>query len=221
MKITRSLILLLLAAIAAYAQGKRITADEYDKSFQFAVAETNAAYPVILTIRKDQFQNGTIARSVVEVVEKQSEGFERIRKSVFQDGVLTEKYQLMVGFGNVYCSENGSTWKGPSPDTCPAPESVSGPRDPESVVCTVGEGSVAGEKVKIYQKHSVFFPTTLNGKKEFRDQVAWIDSKGFFINVVDSEGTLDPKSYSLTRLETWVTKAKIKPVVTPANFIRH
>jgi hypothetical protein len=72
-----------------------------------------------------------------------------------------------------------------------------------------------GKRVKIYRQYSVFAPLIENGKKEFREQIATIDSRGFFIDIVEIEGTLDPLIIGLKRKQSWDTKTKIKPIVSP------
>jgi hypothetical protein len=76
---------------------------------------------------------------------------------------------------------------------------------------------VEGKQFKVYREYSVFAPSEVSKKKEFRETVSTIDSRGFFITVEDTEGTLDPKTVTLTRKQSWITKAKIKPVVSPVK----
>ncbi len=48
-------------------------------------------------------------------------------------------------------------------------------------------------------EYSVFPPFVEGQKKEFRERISTIDSRGFFINGEDTEGTLDPKTVTLIR----------------------
>ena len=50
-----------------------------------------------------------------------------------------------------------------------------------------------GETVKVYRRYTVFPPLKEGGKKEFDEKLSTIDSRGFFVTVVNYEGTLDPK----------------------------
>jgi hypothetical protein len=72
-----------------------------------------------------------------------------------------------------------------------------------------------GKKVKVYREYSVFASSTPNGKKEFRDEISTIDSRGFLINIVTTEGTLDPRTVTLIRKQSWDANTKIKSIVAP------
>jgi hypothetical protein len=71
------------------------------------------------------------------------------------------------------------------------------------------------KRIKVYREYSVFAPWEGGTKKEFRETISTIDSRGFFRTVVDNEGTLKPRRVMLIRKQSWVTKAKITPVVAP------
>jgi hypothetical protein len=89
------------------------------------------------------------------------------------------------------------------------------PKEAESVEYSVTQKSLDGQTVKVYRKYAVYAAPEPNGKKSFEEEIATIDSRGFFISVVDNEGTLDPKSITLIRKQTWDLKTKFKPVVAP------
>lgn len=199
--------------ISSSAQSQTISKDEYEKVFQFAVSETNADFPFVFEVITEFIKNGKTVRKVTEVDERESQERERIKLTEFANGRETNKYQVTVGFGNVFCSNDGKSWKS-SKYECSGPVILYGRREPESVEYSVAEKTVAGKKVKIYLEYSVFAPAEGSKKKEFREKISTIDSRGFFITVEDSEGTLDPKTVTLKRKQSW-TKAKIKPVVAP------
>jgi hypothetical protein len=215
MKLTFSLIILLLGAVASKAQSHPITAEEYNQASHFAVSETNAAFPFIFTVTTDFIENGKTVSTVTEVDERESPGHERITRTTVNGGKTTRQYQVKVGFGKVFCSDDGTYWKPPSPYECSGPVSFYGPRNPESVEYGVEQKSLDGKDVKVYREYSVFGSSTPNGKKDFRDEVSTIDSRGFFISVVTTEGTLEPKTVTLVRKQSWTTKTKIKPIVAP------
>ena len=121
---------------------------------------------------------------------------------------------MSVGFAKVFCSDDGVSWK-PSKYECYGPVSIYGSREPESIEYSVTVKSAKGQEVKVYREYSVFAPSEGSKKKDFREKVSTIDSRGFFTTVVDTEGTLDPRTVTLIRKQSWVTKAKIKPVVSP------
>lgn len=215
MKIALSIIAIFLFFISSNAQSRAISKDEYEKAFRFAVSETNANFPFIFEVTTIFIKNGKTVRTVAEVNERESPGHERIKMTDIVDGRETNKYQIKVGFGNVFCSDDGVLWEGPSQYECSGPTMFYGARDAESIEYSVTKKTVKGKKVKLYREYSVFAPLKEGKKKEFRDKVATIDSRGFFITVEDTEGTLDPKTITLTRKQSWTTKAKIKPIVSP------
>lgn len=217
-KLALSLIVLLLFVTASNAQSRTITADEYNGNFNGAVYVTNAAFPFTFTVTTDFIENGKVVRAESEISERESEGHERIKKTMVADGKKTNIFQIMVSFGNVYCSNDGVSWKPPTPYECHGPDDLlmlSTPRTPESAKYTVEKKFLGGKKVSVYRKFAVFAPTTVNGKKDFQEQVATIDSRGFFISVVATEGTLDPRTVMRAQKESWDTKTRIKPVVAP------
>ncbi len=214
MKIAFSIVAIFFFLITSNAQSRTISKDEYEKVFQFAVSETNADYPVIFKVITTFIKNGKTVRTVTDVNENESQGHHRSKVTVLADGKETNKYQVSVGFGNVFCSDDGVSWKA-SKYECSSPVMLYGRRDAESIEYSVTEKSVKGKQVKVYREYSVFAPSEGSKKKEFREKVSTIDSGGFFITVEDTEGTLNPRTVMLTRKQSWITKAKIEPVVSP------
>jgi hypothetical protein len=213
MKIVFSIVSIFLFFITSNAQWRTISADEYEKADQFAVSETNADFPFIFEVTTEFIENGKTVRTVTERNERESPGHERIKKTDFAKGRETNKYQVKVGFGNVFCSDDGVSWKATKYE-CSSPVMFYGRREPESIEYSVTEKSIKGKQVKVYREYSVFAPSKGSKKKEFRESISTIDSRGFFITVEDTEGTLDAKTVTLKRKQSW-TKAKIKPVVSP------
>ena len=213
MKIVFSIFAVFLFFISSSAQSQTISRDEYEKVFRFAVSETNADFPFIFEVTTEFIENGKTVRKVTEVNERESPGHERIKRTDFADGRETNTYQVKVGFGNVFCSDDGASWVSTKYE-CSSPAMFYGRREPESIEYSVTEKSVDGKQVKVYREYSVFAPSERSKKKEFREKISMIDSRGFFITVEDAEGTLDPETVTLKRKQSWM-KAKIKPVVAP------
>ena len=216
MKIALSLVALFLFIITSNAQSRRISKNRYEKVSQFAVSKTNEAYPVILKVTSHFLENGKIIRTVTDLDENESMSHYRITRTIVAEGRKTIKYQVSVGLAKVFCSDDGVSWK-PSTNMCFGPVSSHGRRDAESIEYSVNVKSVGGKKVNVYREFSVFAPWewSKSKRKDFRNRVSTIDSRGFFMTVVDTEGTLDPRTVTLIRKQSWVTKAKIKPVVSP------
>lgn len=218
MKIALSFIAVFLFIITSYSQSHTISKDEYQKVFRFALTETNASYPHIFKVNTAFIENGKTVRTVTVVNENESPGHHRIKTTDTADGRETNKYQITVGFGNVFCSDDGISWKPPQQYECAGPGTLYGHRDTESVEYSVTRKSVNGRKVGVFREYSVFAPWKGSKTRQFREKVSTIDSLGFFLTVVDTEGTLDPKTVTLTREQSWVTQAKIEPVVAPKSI---
>ena len=92
---------------------------------------------------------------------------------------------------------------------------IYGNRNAESVEYSVTEKSVNGKQVKVYRKYSVFAPSGGGKPETFNEKISTMDSRGYFITVVDTEGRLAPKTVTLIREQSWVTQAKIESVVAP------
>ena len=220
MKIAFSLIaIFLFIIITASAQSRTISKIEYEKVFQFAVEKTNAAYPVIFKVTTDFIEKGKRIRTVTDLTENDSLSQRRIKRTIIAEGHKTNTYQVSVGSGEVFCSDDGLSWKPsePAKSECFGSVSIYGPRDIESIKYSVTVKRVKGKRVKVYREYSVFPPWewSKSKKKEFRETVATIDSRGFFRTVVATEGTLDPRTVMLIRKQAWVTKARIRPIVPP------
>lgn len=214
MKIVLSFIAVFLFIVTSNAQSRTISEDEYEKVFQFAVSATNADYPLIFKVTTSSIKNGKIVRTNTEVNENETAGRYRIKQTVLANGRETNNYQLTVGFGNVFCSDDGVKWT-PSKYECDGERILYGPRNAESVEYSVSEKSVKGKKVKVYRKYSVFAALEAGKPKTFDEKISTIDSRGYFITVVNTEGTLDPRTVTLIREQSWETKAKMAPVVAP------
>ena len=215
MKIALSLIAIFLFIVTSSAQSRTISKDEYEKVFEFAVL-TNEAYPVIFKVSTHFIENGKTVRTVTDLYENESLSNHRMKRTTVAGGSTTNKYQVSVG-AKVFCSDDGVSWKEPSKYECSGPVSIYGSREPESIEYSVTVKSPKGKKVKVYREYSVFAPSEGSKKKDFRETVSTFDSRGFSTTVVDTEGTLDPRTVTLIRKQSWVTKAKIKPVVPPNN----
>lgn len=216
MKITFSIVTIFLLFITSNAQSRAISEDEYRKIFRFAVSHTNADFPFIFKVTTMFIENGKTARTVTEENERESPGHERIKRIDLTGGHETITYQIKVGFGNVFCSDDGVSWKSTKYE-CSGPVMFYGRREPESIEYSVSEKTVDGKQVKVYREYSVFASSEGKPKKEFREKISVIDARGFFLTVEDAEGTLDPKTVTLTRTQSWITKVKMNPVVAPVK----
>lgn len=214
MKILLPPIALCLFISTASAQSRTISKAQYEKVFQFAVSETNEAYPVILKVTTNFIENGKIIRTVTDVDENESLVHYRIKRTIIAEGRRTNKYQVSVGVDKIFCSDDGVSWK-LSRYQCFGPVSVYGRREPESVEYSVTAKWVRGKRVKVYREYSVFASPEEHQKRDFRETVSTIDSRGFFRTVVETEGTLNPRTVTLRRKQSWVTWARIKRVVPP------
>jgi len=217
MNLAFSLIAIFLFIVTSSAQSRTIGKDKYEKVFEFAVSKTNGFYPVIFKVTTRFIENGKTFHTVTDLIENESLLNRRIIRTTVAGGRTTNKYQVTVG-AKVFCSDEGVSWKEPSKYECWSPVSIYGPRDALSIEYNVTVKWVKGKRVRVYREYSVFAPWEWEGskKKDFRETVSTIDSRGFFTTVVDTEGTLGPRTVKLIRKQSWVTKARIKPIVPPA-----
>ncbi|HQU86542.1 MAG TPA: hypothetical protein PKY59_25650 [Pyrinomonadaceae bacterium] len=214
MKFLLSIAAIFLLFICSNAQTQKIGKDEYDAVFQNAVRITNADYPFIFTVITEYIEKGKTVRTVTEVREAQDSGYERIKTTETAKGKTTNKYQIRVGFGNIFCSDDGKSWKR-SQYECESVRTIFGSRETESVEYSVTEKTANGEKIKVYRKYTVF--ASSNGEKgnNFKEEISTIDLRGFFLNVIATEGTINPKTTNRIMKQSWTMKAKIAPIVAP------
>ncbi|HMM79410.1 MAG TPA: hypothetical protein PKC65_05250 [Pyrinomonadaceae bacterium] len=215
MKLLLLIASIVLFAVNSAAQPKPTSAADYQGAFQYAVSETNAAFPFIFTVIVDEYANGKKISSESIANERQAAGVQRITRTILKDGKKSTSFQVSVGFGKVYCSFDGTSWQGPQKYECGGPTRLYGRRETESAEYSVEDKTLDGEKVNIYREYLIYKPTEVSGKKEFKETFATIDSRGFFITVTNNEGTLEPPVVTLIRKQTWDFKTPLKPVVAP------
>lgn len=214
MKFLLSIAVISLFFICSNAQTQKIGKDEYDAVFQNAVRITNADYPFIFTVVTEYIEKGKTIRTVTEVTEAEAEGFERIKTTETAKGKATNQYQIRVGFGNVFCSDDGKKWTR-SQYECGSLRTIFGRRETESVEYSVTEQTINGKKVKVYREYTVFASATGNKTKSYNEKISTIDSRGFFLSVVDTNGTINPKTTERLMKQSWTMKAEIAPIVEP------
>lgn len=205
-----------LFAVDLSAQPRPTDAADYNGTHDYAVTETNAAFPFRFTVITEAFENGKLISSETYVNERQAAGHERITQTLVKNGKKSTNYQIKVGFGNVYCSSDGITWEGPQPYECPRSIRLYGREEVLNSEYSVEEKKRGPEMTKVYREYVIYRPA--NGKRNannFRETHATIDSRGFFISVVTNEGTVDPKTIKLVRKQTWDFETKFKPIVAP------
>lgn len=221
MKFVLYLLLAFSAATMVNAQAKPTTEADYNGTFRFAVSETNRAFPFIFTVVTENYERGKLVSTETDVNERQAAGVARETKTLTKGKQTLRSYSIMLGFDSqTYCSSDGKTWKGPQQYVCPGPSGsglmrLYGVREPMKVEYSVSEKSLDGKPVKVYRKYAVYLAQSHKDKDDFEEEIATIDSRGFFISVTKTEGTLDPKVITLTRKQTWDFSTKFKPIVAP------
>lgn len=215
LKFLLGVVALVFFSISSSAQAKPTTEGDYNGTFTYAVSETNSAYPVIFKWEAEEFTNGRLVRRSTDEVENESAGRHRSTKTITENGKTRVVYEILVSFGNGFCKEGDGAWRR-SQYVCLGPSVLSIPRAPESVEYSVEDKKLDGKNVKVYRKYSVFSSEKGKGaKKTFEEQISTIDSDGYFISVVDTTGTLSPKEIERKQTETWIVRAKIKPIAAP------
>lgn len=215
MKCLFSLLMVALFVLSSDAQSKPTTSADYTTMFKHAVSETNKAFPFIFTVVVDEYKNGERVYSETMLNDRQAAGVERKTRTFVEDGKRSVSYQVEVGFGKVHCSDDGISWLGPQQYECSGPTRIYGRRDADNAEYSVEEKTVRGERVKVYREYVIYRPTEGRSSKEFKETIATVDSRGFFISIVNNEGTLDPKSITMVRKQSWDFKTKFKRVVAP------
>jgi len=213
MKIALSIIAVFLFFATAGAQTRTISEIEFDKPLRFAGPQTIKAYPLIYKQTITFIKNGKTVRAITEVREHESAEYERIKTTDLIDDRETSRYQIKVGYGNVFCSEDGARWK-PSKNECSRASIYLPGMLAESVEYSVTEKFVDGKKVMVYRKYSVI-PAVEDEPKTFEERTFTIDSRGYLLSIIDTYGTLDPRTVTLTREQSWITQARIEPVTAP------
>ena len=218
MKLALSLVTICLFFITANAQTRTISRKEYEKIFELAVWKTNKDYPVVFKVTTQFIEHGKTARTVTDWAENQAPLQHRLKRTIVAGGRTTNMYQVSAESRKVFCSDDGVSWK-VSDSECWGPTIIYGARKSESTKHTVTVKTLKGKTVRVYREYSVFGPYEGYEKKEFRETISTIDSRGFFRTVVNIEGTLHPRTVTLIRKQSWVTKARIKPVVPPVKEV--
>lgn len=217
MKYIFSLIIIIGSALLANGQFKPTSQADYKGTFSYAVGETNQAFPFVFTVTTEFYKGGKLVETHKEVHERQAPGVERLVKTFDKEGKTTRKYRTSTGFGQVYCSDDGEKWIGPQKFECFGPSSFYGPRTPESTEYSVSTKKLGGQEVKVFREYIVYSARAEGGKKEFWENRATIDLRGFFVDFSTEEGTLDPRTVNLVRKQTWKTHAKFEPVAAPVK----
>ena len=197
-------------------QTRTITKGEYDKASEYAVNETNAAFPFIFTVVTDFIVNGKVVSTVTDVDEREAQMRERITRTTVSDGKTSQKIQVRLDFKHNYCGDDGQSWR-QSEYECFGPVSFYGPSTPENVNYSVTKTELNGRPVDKYREFSVFSPSKSDGKKNFRERISTIGENGFYISVVDTEGTVGPENVTLRRTQTWDFKTKLTPIKSPTD----
>jgi hypothetical protein len=206
---------IVLVVTSHFAQSKPISAAEYDVAFRFAVTETNKAFPFIFSVDMEEYEKDNVVYSERMVNEREAEGVERITQTTIEYGKRSNLYQIKVGFGSVYCSEDGITWRGPQRSECGFPRRLYGRRDTVKSKYSVEDKVENGQKVLVYREYLTYKSLKFGQGGNFKETISVIDSRGFFTSVTNKEGTLDPNSVTLVRKQTWDTAKKFPSITAP------
>lgn len=206
-------VLLFCASVAA--QPRPTDEADYNGTFRYAASGTNSAYPVIFRVESEYFENGKSVRKLTEGVENESEGRHRSKTIELEAGKTKEVQEILLGFGNGFCKEGNGPWKR-SEYVCFGPGMIDGGRrTPEKLEYTVEDKKIDGKSVKIYRKFAVFAAEQPSRPKRFEEEIATIDSNGYFLTVDKTFGTVEPRVVFRTTKQSWIVKAKIEPIVPP------
>jgi len=216
MRILSIITFTLVIAFAALAQSTPISAEEYDKAFQYALTETNQRFPFVHTFTSQTYKDGSLISDSVHVAERQSSGVEKQTFTTAENGKKTVTYQLRTGYGNnVFCSSDGKSWTGPQIYECPRSIRVYRPDIPSSTEYSVEEKTVDGKKLKAYRKFDVF--GTDPSMQTFSEKIALISSDGLFVSTTQTMGKLSGKTIDTKLTNSWNLNVKFSPINAPKN----
>ena len=208
--------LILLAAMAAFGQPKPITQKEYEDALQHA-ADMGISYPMIEKIEEEKFRDSRQIEKATFSTEYVSEDKVRATMQIVSGGKTTNLSEIGLGIGKIYCKVGDGKWKLESEsksaechdawNLIPTP-SRSGPED--GVTYTSEDQTVGGQRVTAFRKYVVY-----GGKQTFLEQITTVDSKGFITIATATQGTLDPRTVTVTVKVSWTSNAKIAPIIKP------
>jgi hypothetical protein len=215
MRLSLLFITIFFCTVLANAQANPNLEAEYNGLFANAVSETNADFPFVFTVTTKFMKNGKTVQTVTERDEREAELHERITRTTATSKGTETQYQISVGDANTFCSKDGKIWIA-SQYECFGPVNFYGREQPLSVERTITEKTVNGKSLKVLREITLLSPLNGKGKKRFREKISTLDSRGFFVSVIDTEGTLDPKTVTLIRKQLW-TKESFDPITAPRS----
>lgn len=214
MRLPLLFITLIICAVAANAQTRPIAEADYEELLSYAVSETNADFPFVFTVTTEFIENGKPVRTVAERNEREAQLRERTTRTTTIGDKIETQFQISAGSGNTFCSEDGKTWTNRSGYMCFGPVNFYGREHPLSIERTISEESENGKTLRVLREYTILPPENKNGKNRFREEVSTIDERGFFVSIITTEGTLEPRTTILIRKQEW-TKVKFDPVKPP------
>jgi len=218
MKTSFLLILIVMFAGSAFGQAQIITEREYDKAYDYAIAETNSQYPFVHTFTAEYFEKGEPAWNEISIAERQDRGVEKQTFTTVKNGKTTTTNQLRTGFGNnVYCSSDGTTWNGPQQYECPREIVVYRPPVANTTEYSVESKMIDGKAAKVYRKFETF--TGYHRTPTYKEDIATIDPDGLFVSTIKTMGDLDTKSINTRLTNSWKLNAKFPKITAPQNAI--
>jgi hypothetical protein len=216
MKVIQTLVLLLLFVGGSHAQTRNIDWPKYWDAVDSALRKTEGAYPYIETTVIAEFENGKPTVTTTYVSEHESHQRFRTKAVIVFDKRETYRHQIALSYVDYYCSEDGIEWKVSRSGCFDLIIALPGA---ETTNLSVSEAKMDGKEVKVFRRSQtlkVFHGPEIN---RFRDTVITVDSGGFLLTMETAEGTIVPKTIMRTSKQSWVTQAKIEPVVAPKQIV--
>lgn len=206
----------LIFGFSGLAQSTPISAEEYDKAFQYALTETNQRFPFVHTFKSQTYMDGLLVSYSVDVAERQASNVEKQTFTTVENGKKTVSYQLRTGYGNkVFCSSDGKSWIGPQVNECPRSIRIYQPEPPTMSEYSLEMKTVDGKKLRAYRKFEVF--GTEPSIQTFSEEIALIASDGTFVSTTQTMGKVASKVIDTKLTNTWDLKAKFPPITVPKN----
>lgn len=204
-----------MLALSSHAQPRPTDEADYNGTFQYAVSQTNSAYPVIFKVETERIVNGKSVRKEIETVENEGELRHRSKTIIVEVGKTRVLHEIVLGEGNGFCKEDGLPWKRSEFSCNPSVTVFGSSPTPDSVEYTVEDRKIDNKPVKVYRKYAVFAGRQTKSPKVFEEEISTIDANGYFLTVDKSFGTLGPRIVNRTMKQSWIVRAKIPPIVAP------
>lgn len=213
----RTLVLIVFAASASFAQVKTLTEAEYELAINEAYDAT-AKKIHRSTSTNQSFEAGKIVRS--STVTEENIPPDKSRLLIDRRGTERSRYEVITIGDDVYEKDNSEKWE-KSEKRIPQKFTVAGnPMDvPETLKYTLADLRLNGVAVRVYSKHrdslSSFENTLYNLKAGVSLKVIWVNKKGLIVKTEETVSDRDTRVVVDKTVENYDYKPKGLEIIAP------